>query len=92
MMHNRNNPSEYSVWDRGESFDPNPATAAELDRIEKYLIAASLQTARRRIEEQKGCHHPDLYPHVAEVEMEAHETRMREVARFMHDVRTGLPF
>ena len=92
MMNNGFHQPEYSVWDLGASLDPNLETKAELDRTEKFLIAESLRTARRRIKEQEGSHHADLYPYVIEREMEAHEDRVRSIMRVVHDVRTGLPF
>ena len=92
MFHNGRQNPDYSVWDLGACLDPNPDTLAELDRVEKFLIAESLRTARRRIKELEGSHHPDLHPHVIEREMEAHEDRVRAILRVVHDVRTGLPF
>ena len=92
MMNNGFHQPEYSVWDLGVSLDPNLDTRAELDRTEKFLIAESLRTARRRIKEQEGSHHPDLYHYVIERELEAHEDRVRSIMRVVYDVRTGLPF
>ena len=84
--------TDHSVWDLGESLDPNPNTGVELDGAEKFLVAESLRTARRHIKDQEGSHHPDLQPQTIEREMEAHERRVCAIKQVVHDVRTGLPF